>query len=170
MIYKTEYKSPVGILTLASRGESLAGLWIEGQKYFESTIKSETVINNKLPVFKQTKEWLDRYFAGLKPEISELSLAPEGSEFRQKIWKILCKIPYGGVRTYGEIAREISNSAAVSRAVGGAVGHNPISIIIPCHRVIGQNGKMTGYAGGIDLKIKLLEFEKSGCQELSNLL
>jgi len=169
MLYKTEYKSPVGKLTLASRGRSLNGLWIEGQKYFESTIDSESIIENKLPVFEKTKEWLDRYFAGQKPEISELSLAPEGSEFRQTVWKILCQIPYGKVITYGEIAHQIAHAKGISkmsaRAVGGAVGHNPISIIIPCHRVIGHNGKLTGYAGGISIKQRLLELEQLTSQE-----
>ena len=106
---------------------------------------------------------LDRYFAGEKPEISELPLAPIGGEFRQAVWKILCEIPYGQVTTYGEIAKKIAaqrNRKTMSaQAVGGAVGHNPISIIIPCHRVVGSNGSLTGYAGGIDLKIKLLEHE-----------
>lgn len=161
MIYKTEYKSPIGKLTLASDGNNLIGLWIEGQKYFASTVKTEMVERNKLPIFQETKNWLDRYFRGEKPAISELLLAPNGSEFRQKVWKILCEIPYGEVTTYGDIAKKLGVSRMSAQAVGGAVGHNPISIIIPCHRVIGHNGNLTGYAGGLDLKIKLLEHEKN---------
>ena len=107
--------------------------------------------------------WLDRYFAGENPQISELPLAPSGSDFRQMVWKILCDIPSGQTTTYGEIAKKIAartgRSTMSAQAVGGAVGHNPISIIIPCHRVVGTNGSLTGYAGGIDKKIALLELE-----------
>ena len=103
--------------------------------------------------------WLDRYFNGEKPKISELSLAPRGSDFRQEVWKILCEIPYGQTLTYGQIASKISKTMS-AQAVGGAVGHNPISILIPCHRVLGANGKLTGYAGGLDKKIELLKLEK----------
>lgn len=160
MYYKTTYHSPIGLLTLMSDGKSLVGLWIEGQKYFSESIKEEVIEDSSLNIFKQTKDWLDRYFTGKKPEISELSLAPAGSDFRQRVWQILKKIPYGEVITYGEIARIIAGKEKMSaQAVGGAVGHNPISIIIPCHRVVGANGNLTGYAGGIDLKIKLLEHE-----------
>lgn len=161
MIYKTEYNSPIGKLTFASDGNNLIGLWIEGQKYFASTVKTEMVERNELPIFQETKNWLDRYFRGEKPTISELLLAPNGSEFRQKVWKILCEIPYGEVTTYGDIAKKLGVSRMLAQAVGGAVGHNPISIIIPCHRVVGSNGSLTGYAGGLDLKIKLLEHENS---------
>lgn len=161
MIYKTEYNSPIGKLTFASDGNNLIGLWIEGQKYFASTVKTEMVEKNELPIFQETKNWLDRYFRGEKPAISELLLAPEGSEFRQKVWKILCEIPYGEVTTYGDIAKKLGVSRMSAQAVGGAVGHNPISIIIPCHRVVGSNSRLTGYAGGLDLKIKLLEHENS---------
>lgn len=161
MIYKTEYESPIGKLTLASDGNNLIGLWIEGQKYFASTVKNEMVERGELPIFQETKNWLSRYFRGEKPAILELLLAPEGSEFRQKVWKILCEIPYGEVTTYGDIAKKLGVSRMSAQAVGGAVGHNPISIIIPCHRVVGSNGSLTGYAGGLDLKIKLLELEGS---------
>ena len=115
------------------------------------------VENNDLPIFDQTKQWLDRYFAGEKPAISELPLVPIGSAFRQAVWSILCEIPYGKMITYGDIARKLGVQS--SQAVGGAVGHNPISIIIPCHRVVGANGSLTGYAGGVQTKIKLLELE-----------
>ena len=107
--------------------------------------------------------WLDRYFAGGRPSLCELPLAPAGSEFRQGVWSILCEIPYGEVTTYGDIAKKVAarmgNKSMSAQAVGGAVGHNPISIIIPCHRVVGSNGSLTGYAGGIKTKIKLLELE-----------
>ena len=163
MFYKTYYSSPIGLLTLASDGDSLVGLWIEGQKYYEGTIAGSLTEKNDLPIFKTTKKWLDKYFKGKQPAISDLPLAPAGGEFRQSVWDILCEIPYGEVTTYGEIAKKIAKklkkTSMSSQAVGGAVGHNPISIIIPCHRVIGANGSLTGYAGGIDKKIKLLELE-----------
>ena len=116
-----------------------------------------------MPIFIKTKNWLDRYFAGERPAISDLALAPFGSAFRQKVWNILCGIPYGQIITYGDIAKQLASDlhkkGMSSQAVGGAVGHNPISIIIPCHRVVGANGSLTGYAGGIDTKVKLLELE-----------
>lgn len=163
MHYITDYLSPVGLLRLASKGESLEGLWIDGQKYFCAGLTGETVRDDSLNIFKNTKDWLERYFAGQKPAVSELMLEPPGGEFRQSVWNILCRIPYGHVMTYGDIAREIAEktgrSSMSGQAVGGAVSHNPISIIIPCHRVVGTNGSLTGYAGGIAVKIKLLELE-----------
>lgn len=160
--YIWKYTSPFGQMTMASDGENLIGLWFEQQKYFGATL-SEDVMEEKLPVFEETIRWLERYFSGEKPEIEELSLAPHGSEFRKEVWKILCQIPYGKVITYGEIARQIAKERGLERmsaqAVGGAVGHNPISVIVPCHRVIGSDGSLTGYAGGIDLKKMLLEHE-----------
>lgn len=164
MLYKSYYISQeLGKITLASDGINLIGVWLEGQKYFADSVKAEMQENNDLQIFKQTKNWLDRYFNKEMPNISELTLAPIGNQFRQDVWDILCKIPYGDVTTYGEIAQQIAqlhNKKTMSaQAVGGAVGHNPISIIIPCHRVIGKSGSLTGYAGGIDIKIKLLEIE-----------
>lgn len=163
MYFKTNYMSPVGLLTLASNGEALTGLWLEGQKYFGGTIKEEMTNKSDLSVFGASKDWLDRYFAGKKPSGLELPLAPLGSEFRQEVWKILCRIPYGETITYGEIAKKMAeklNKPGMSaQAAGGAVGHNPISIIIPCHRVIGSGGSLTGYAGGIDKKVQLLKNE-----------
>ncbi len=124
----------------------------------------EIVEKNDMPIFDAAKRWLDRYFAGERPTISELPLAPRGSEFRQGVWDILCEIPYGEVITYGDIAKKMAvkmnKKRMSSQAVGGAVGHNPISIIIPCHRVVGSNGSLTGYGGGIGTKIKLLELER----------
>jgi len=153
----------MGKITLACDGANLAGLWFEGQKYFGASIPEKMTKNDDIPIFTAAKNWLDRYFAGKKPAVSELPLAPIGSEFRQKIWKMLCEIPYGEVTTYSGIAKKMAvkmkKENISSQAVGGAVGHNPISIIIPCHRVVGANGSLTGYAGGIDKKIKLLELE-----------
>ncbi len=163
-IYITYYNSILGKLTIASDGENIIGLWIEGQKYFADTIKNENISKKSdLDIFIKAKDWLDRYFRGERPNIKELKLSPKGSEFRQNVWKILCKIPYGQTTTYGKIAKEIARlmnkNSMSAQAVGNAVGHNPISIIIPCHRVVGINGSLTGYAGGIDKKIKLLSME-----------
>ncbi len=165
MYYSTTYSSPVGTITLACDcvDNNLVGLWTDGQKYHGGTIPEAMTENNDVPIFATTKKWLDRYFAGEKPNISELSLAPIGGEFRQGVWSILREIPYGEVITYGSIAKKMAEKmgkeSMSSQAVGGAVGHNPISIIIPCHRVIGSNGSLTGFAGGIKMKIKLLELE-----------
>lgn len=163
MQYINYYDSPVGKLYIASDGESILGLWLEGQKYFCDKFNLAEAIEEQLPIFETVKSWLDRYFRGERPEMNELPLAPIGSPFRQKVWKILCDIPYGETMTYGAIAKKVAsleNRTSMSgQAVGGAVGHNPISIIIPCHRVVGANGDLTGYAGGIDNKVMLLELE-----------
>lgn len=163
-IYGTQYISPLGNIFLASDGKNLIGLWIEGQKYFVNNFEVETmIIKDNLEIFIKTKKWLDRYFKLQKPNISELELAPIGSKFRTNVWKILCDIPYGETITYGEIAKmmakKLNKNSMSAQAVGNAVGHNPISIIIPCHRVVGKDGNLTGYAGGIDRKIKLLKLE-----------
>ena len=164
MFYLAEYDSVVGKITIASTKTHVVGLWIEGQKYFLQSMHESGERCEDIPGLQQTKVWLDRYFAGEKPLISELPLAPIGSEFRQEVWKILCKIPYGEVITYGEIAKQMAKrlgkTSMSAQAIGGAVGHNPVSIIIPCHRVVGTNGSLTGYAGGIEKKIALLEHEK----------
>lgn len=164
MYYITTCESPIGKYTIAcDERENLVGLWLEGQKYFADTIGTDVTLNNELGIFKRTRKWLDRYFRGDKPKISELPLKPIGNDFRQRVWQILCEIPYGEVYTYGEIAKIIAREQGKARisaqAIGGAVGHNPISIIIPCHRVVGANGNLTGYAGGIKTKIALLELE-----------
>ncbi len=190
MYYKAYYESPVGRLTLVSDEENLIGLWMEGQKYFESTLPiAERQQNEQLPtgqfasrsavfhaaeemiqcgggssVLRATENWLDRYFAGERPMVSELPLAPAGSAFRQQVWKLLCEIPYGEVVTYGELAGRLAVRTGRERmsaqAIGGAVGHNPIAIIIPCHRVVGADGSLTGYAGGVEKKAWLLELER----------
>ena len=163
MYYQTTYASPVGNLTLGSDGNALIGVWMEGQKYFGGSVSSELLQKDDLPIFGIVKEWLDRYFAGKQPKITELSLDPVGGAFRQQVWELLCEIPYGAVTTYGALAKKMAEkmgkASMSSQAIGGAVGHNPISIIIPCHRVVGSDGSLTGYAGGIDTKIKLLEHE-----------
>lgn len=163
ILFKTMYLSPVGEMMLASDGENIVGVWIVGQKYFAYGCDKNMVFRDDLPVFALARDWLNRYFAGARPSISELPLAPRGGLFRQMVWKYLCEIPYGTVCTYGDIARKIASSRGVphmsARAIGGAVGHNPISVIIPCHRVIGARGCITGYAAGVSTKIKLLKFE-----------
>lgn len=171
IIYIAYYDSILGKLTIASDGENIIGLWIEGQKYFADTIKNENIIKkDDLNIFIKTKEWLDRYFRGERPDIKELKLSPKGSEFRQNVWKILCRIPYGQTITYGKIAKEIAKlmnkNSMSAQAIGNAVGHNPISIIIPCHRVVGTNGGLTGYAGGIDKKRELLELENADVKDI----
>jgi methylated-DNA-[protein]-cysteine S-methyltransferase len=170
MYYSTTYLSPVGLITLACDGDNLVGLWLEGQKYHGDTIFEAMIEKDDIPVFDAAKKWLDRYFAGEKPTISELPIAPMGGDFRKAVWNILCKIPYGEVITYGDIAKKMAvkmdKDSMSSQAVGGAVGHNPISIIIPCHRVVGSNGSLTGYAGGIATKTKLLELEGADLSSL----
>lgn len=163
MLYAAHYTSPLGPMLLAGDGESLTGLWIEGQKYYAATATGALVEKPELPVFAAVKEWLGAYFAGENPPVSGLPLAPAGSDFRRIVWNLLCEIPYGTCVTYGDIAanvaKRLNRKSMSGQAVGGAVGHNPISVIIPCHRVVGANGSLTGYAGGIDKKIRLLELE-----------
>ena len=157
MYYSTNYNSPIGEMLFVSDGEAVCGIWFCNQKYFKNNI-DKTVRKDDLVIFIKLKKWFDDYFNGLNPKI-DFKLKPQGSEFRQKVWKILCEIPYGETLTYGDIAPMISPNMS-AQAVGGAVGHNPITILIPCHRVLGANGKLTGYAGGLDRKIKLLKLEK----------
>ena len=198
MYYYTTYASPLGQMTLAcdADGKNIVGAWLEGQEHFLGSLAGEQGKVKKMPVLEQACQWLDRYFAGQRPNPQELPLAPAGTAFRRKVWEKLLAIPYGQVVTYGDLAREVAaagkssqkggsksaagtkkiaakssagpkNSASQAagagkmsaRAVGGAVGHNPISIIIPCHRVIGAGGNLTGYAGGLDKKVALLRLE-----------
>lgn len=163
MAYTGIYHSPLGNLLLAADDTGLTGLWFEGQKYFARTLPEERQLK-ETPVLAETRHWLNIYFSGKKPAFTP-PLHPAGSAFRQAVWQILLQIPYGKTMTYGEIAREMAKRQQVShmsaQAVGGAVGHNAISIIIPCHRVIGANGSLTGYAGGIDKKAALLELERT---------
>lgn len=163
MVYTTAYKSPIGNLLIAEKDNKLIGLWIENQKYYLSNLKEEMIEKEDVEVLTKTKSWLDRYFKGEKPNISELDINLIGSEFRKSVWEILKTIPYGEVITYNDIAKKIAKQKGISKmsaqAIGGAVGHNPISIIVPCHRVVGSNGSLTGYAGGIEKKIQLLKLE-----------
>lgn len=163
MYYKTHYQSPLGDMLIASDEDNIIGLWIADQKYIDKTMPKDMVENSQIPILKEAIVWLDDYFAGKQPNLSRLPLAPIGGEFRQLVWSILMEIPYGELTTYGNIAKEVARRMGKDRmsaqAIGGAVGHNPISIIIPCHRVVGSNKNLTGYAGGIDIKVKLLEHE-----------
>ena len=161
MQYTHSYESPLGRMLLASNGAALTGLWFVGQKYYAAALDKQHE-EKILPVFEQTKSWLNIYFSGKKPDFTP-PLAPVGSEFRRAVWELLLSIPYGRTVTYAELAAAIAERRSLShmsaQAVGGAVGHNPISIIIPCHRVVGSGGSLTGYAGGIDRKIRLLSLE-----------
>lgn len=163
MFYSMQSQSPVGMLTLASTDSALVGLWLEGQKYWGMTPPERFTQCETHPVLRAAGQWLADYFAGKRPRVSDLPLAPLGGSFRQTVWGVLQEIPYGQVVTYGEVAaetaRRLGKEHLSAQAAGGAVGHNPISIIIPCHRVVGANGSLTGYAGGIDKKIALLRHE-----------
>ena len=162
MQYISHYKSPIGDILLAADEIGLTGLWFEGQKYFALYLDKEHE-EKELPVFEQTKQWLDIYFSGKEPDF-QVPLHFTGTDFQNEVWEILYSIPYGQTMTYGEIAermaRQMGKTSMSAQAVGGAVGHNPISILIPCHRVVGTNGSLTGYAGGIRKKIQLLTREK----------
>ena len=168
MIYTCIYKSKLGSILLSADEIGLTGLWFEGQKYFANTLPEEH-ISQETSILTDAKKWLDVYFSGEEPKFTP-ALHLTGSTFRQAVWQILLQIPYGQTITYGEIARqmsEIQNTPHMSaQAVGGAVGHNEISIIIPCHRVVGSNGSLTGYAGGIDRKIALLKLEHTDMSHL----
>ncbi len=161
MVYTCHYESPLGGILLAADEVGLTGLWFDGQKYFARDLPAEHTERNT-PLLLKAGRWLDIYFTGREPDFMP-PLHPVGSAFRQSVWEILLQIPYGQTMTYGEIARQLAERQGGVRvsaqAVGGAVGHNEISIIIPCHRVVGTGGSLTGYAGGIDKKIKLLELE-----------
>ena len=163
MIYTYHYTSPLGVITLASNGESLTGLWFDGQKYFPHKYISEST-EADLPIFKQTVKWLDIYFSSEIPDFTPpiyLNTTP----FRKAVCDIMLTIPYGQTMTYGEIALILAEKQGMERmsaqAVGSAVGHNPISIVIPCHRVVGADSGLTGYAGGLARKLRLLKLEKT---------
>lgn len=161
MVYTCHYESQLGGILLAADEIGLTGLWFDGQKYFARELPAERT-EKEMPILTETKRWLDIYFTGTEPDFLPL-LHPIGSTFRQEVWKLLLQIPYGKTVTYGELARQLAEKRGLPRmsaqAVGGAVGHNQISVLIPCHRVVGANGSLTGYAGGIQKKVKLLELE-----------
>ena len=158
MIYTAHYASPLGGMTLTSDGMALTGLYFDGERDFPDLSAAH---KKDLPVFGEVMRWLDLYFAGKEPDFMP-PLAPVGTTFQQAVWEILKTIPYGEITTYGAIAKQLEKNTGrrmSAQAVGGAVGRNPISILIPCHRVIGANGSLTGYAGGLDKKEYLLELE-----------
>lgn len=159
--YITHYSSLVGDLLLASKDGALIGIWLNDQRYYLGKFKDDLVEKNDDPILLQTKNWLDRYFDGKQPKISELKLNLVGTAFQKKVWQKLCEIPYGQVTTYKAIGDEIAqaNKKVSYRAIGTAISHNPISIVVPCHRVIGRSGSLVGYAGGIENKSKLLQLE-----------
>lgn len=160
-LYTATYESPLGPIRLAAEEEALVALWLPGQTLDDALLVRAQVSDRAVPLVLAA-EWLDRYFCGRRPAPQELPLAPRGSAFRQQVWQRLCRIPYGQTVTYGEIARELAAATGTrmsAQAVGGAVGHNPISLIIPCHRVIGAGGNLVGYAGGLALKKRLLKYE-----------
>lgn len=161
MTYRTTLASPLGPLLLASDGTALTGLWLEGQRYFAAGLDPAAQEAPALPVFRETERWLRDYFAGRRPPALP-PLAPAGSAFRQAVWKKLLEIPYGQTCTYGALASELGSSP---RAVGSAAGRNPISILIPCHRLLGADGSLTGYAGGVEKKRFLLALEQAGLEE-----
>lgn len=155
-LFKMIYPSPIGDLSLVADEHGLIGIWLVGQTYFERGLAAEPVLASH-PVLEQACDWLDRYFAGQEPELESLPLSVWGTEFQQRVWAELAKIPYGQTTTYKALADKLNCKSA--QAVGGAVGKNPLSILVPCHRVLGADGSLTGYAGGLDKKIWLLEHE-----------
>ena len=169
MQYISHYSSPIGNILLAADDIGLTGLWFEGQKYFAHCL-DRTAEARELSLFEKAKRWLDIYFSGRDPDIS-VPLHLTGKAFQNQVWNILCSIPYGQTTTYGEIAKQLAAQRGIphmsAQAVGGAIGHNHISILVPCHRVIGTNGCLTGYAGGIDKKVKLLMLEKVDMKSFS---
>ena len=162
MMYTLHYDSPLGGILLAADEIGLTGLWFDGEKYFADGLDPEHTAQ-ETPILREAKRWLDVYFSRQEPNFTP-PLHPIGSPFRQEVWELLLQIPYGQTTTYGALAKQLAEKYGLPRmsaqAVGGAVGHNEISIIIPCHRVVGTNGSLIGYAGGIDKKVKLLTLEK----------
>ena len=164
MIQTAFYAAPYGRYVMAAEDGALTGLWLEGQKYFPSGLPEPS--NGEAEIFTRTRRWLDAYFAGQQPEVAALPLSPRGSAFAQSVWQLLLEIPYGRTTTYGALAARVAAGRGLAhmsaQAVGGAVGRNPIAIIIPCHRVLGAQGQLTGYAGGLDAKRFLLAHEGIG--------
>ncbi len=162
MTFTSSYDSPLGTLLLAAEGDALVGLWLDGQKYYAAWLPEDAAEDPSLPALRAAAEWLDAYFAGDKPEAQALIMAPRGSGFQRLVWELLREIPYGETTTYGALAAKAETRLGrktAARAVGAAVGRNPISILIPCHRVLGASGSLTGYAGGLDKKEWLLRHE-----------
>ena len=168
-MYYKKIASPLGEITLRSDGEALTGLWFAGDKHYGDADIAEAV-QADLPIIRQAEKWLDEYFAGQEPQ-TQVPLTLIGSPFQQLVWRLLQKIPYGKMVTYEAIAREIAKQKSLkhmsAQAVGGAVGHNPLCIIVPCHRVVGKSGSLTGYAGGIWRKVALLQLEQVDMSKLT---
>lgn len=168
MEYIRYYESPLGEILMSCDEKGLSGLWFVDQKYYAAGLGEEHQEKNTV-VFDRTREWLDIYFQGREPDFTP-PLHRKTTDFRKKVWEILLTIPYGYTMTYGEIADRIAAEKGLphmsAQAVGGAVGHNAISLIIPCHRVVGTDGSLTGYAGGIDRKVKLLTLERADMSSL----
>ena len=167
MEYTHHYDSPLGGITLASDGEALTGLWFDGQRHFGDTLPDEHE-EKRLPVFASAERWMDVYFRGQRPDFTP-PLRMRGTAFRRAVWEILLAIPYGQTMTYGQVAeraaKRLGRPRVSARAVGGAVGHNPLSLIVPCHRVVGAGGRLAGYAGGLDKKRRLLAMEQAGLSQ-----
>ena len=163
MVYTKQYISPLGVITIACNEEAIIGLWFDGQKYFGDILPGE-VKPKEHPLLREAGRWLDIYFSGQEPDFLP-PLKYDSTGFRKRVCDIMLTIPYGKTMTYGDIAAGIAKEQGIEKmsaqAVGGAVGHNPISLMIPCHRVVGTNGSLTGYGGGIERKVKLLELEKT---------
>lgn len=172
MLYYKKISSPLGEITLRSNGESLTGLWFADDKHYGDK-DIQDARDAELPVFVLAEKWLAEYFAGHEPKV-DVALQFTGSDFQKRVWKILQNIPYGSLVTYGDIAREIAKQNGLARmsaqAVGGAVGRNPLCIIVPCHRVVGTNGSLTGYGGGMWRKVRLLEVENVDMSKLTVLI
>lgn len=169
MLYYKKVASPLGEITLRSDGEALTGLWFADDKHYGAKDIAGAALAD-LDIFTQAEDWLAEYFAGREPKVS-VPLKLQGSEFQMQVWRLLQDIPYGKLVTYGDIAKKIAAQKGVARmsaqAVGGAVGHNPLCIIVPCHRVVGANGSLTGYGGGMWRKVRLLELEKVAMSKLT---
>lgn len=163
MLYKSTYLSPLGKLLILADDKALLGVWFEDQKYYGASYHLNDAVYQKNSIIKEVTDWLDRYFNGENPDINRLSMTPDVTDFRKKVLEVLKSVPYGKTITYKQIVDQLhelyGENVGSARAVGGAVGHNPISIIIPCHRVIGSDGSLTGYAGGKERKLKLLTLE-----------
>lgn len=169
MLYYKKLASPLGEITLRSNGEALTGLWFVDDKHYGAKDIAGAALAD-LELFMQAEAWLAEYFAGREPKVS-VPLKLQGSEFQMQVWRLLQDIPYGRLVTYGDVAKKIAAQKGVARmsaqAVGGAVGHNPLCIIVPCHRVVGDNGSLTGYGGGMWRKVRLLELEKVDMSKLT---
>ena len=168
MHYKTYYQSPIGRLLILADDQALLGVWFEGQKYFGAAYDLEAIPVQKNDIIREVIDWLDRYFQGENPPVEAIPLEPEATDFRKKVWDILLDVPYGQTSTYADILTKLRDKygeIGSARAVGGAIGHNPISILIPCHRILGSQGQLTGYAGGLDKKRFLLQLEGIAAEE-----